>query len=468
MKKLKWLIVTILLCIGFQCTNVFGSSFESVSQIQFDNIYNNISNGKSQFYSFILPNSGHVKIEINGNIENLNGTIYDSSQKYLCGFSTVWNEFSQSISYVYDVDLTKGKYYLVFQNSSGKYSINLRFTDAMESFTENGNGLNNSIYSAVPISIGISYRGQIAQNDSSDVYRIDIQKSGIYTLNADANMQCVDYTLYDISGNVVWNYSSGHNFNKEIKISRNISLEIGKYYFNVSQRNFSGIYSFCFSSHSHEYDEGNIIKNPTCTECGKKVFTCKICGETYNEDIPCIQHKWNKGKVVKKPTFNSNGVYEYTCDYCHNHKKESISKLSSTSKICISNINYRINQNNTAQVIGIVKNRRISKIVIPSYIKVYDVKFNVTSITPKAFYKNTTITSVYIGSNIEFIGDYAFYNMQRLKYIKVTGTRLKSVGRYAFYPNNTSKIYIPKSKYSTYKRLINKSRIGKNQKYVRF
>ena len=103
-----------------------------------------------------MPNSGHVKIEINGNIENLNGTIYDSSQKYLCGFSTVWNEFSQSISYVYDVDLTKGKYYLVFQNSSGKYSINLRFTDAMESFTENGNGLNNSIYSAVPISIGIS------------------------------------------------------------------------------------------------------------------------------------------------------------------------------------------------------------------------------------------------------------------------------------------------------------------------
>ena len=238
MKKLKWLIVTILLCIGFQCTNVFGSSFESVSQIQFDNIYNNISNGKSQFYSFILPNSGHVKIEINGNIENLNGTIYDSSQKYLCGFSTVWNEFSQSISYVYDVDLTKGKYYLVFQNSSGKYSINLRFTDAMESFTENGNGLNNSIYSAVPISIGISYRGQIAQNDSSDVYRIDIQKSGIYTLNADANMQCVDYTLYDISGNVVWNYSSGHNLNKEIKISRNISFEIGKYYFNVSQRNY--------------------------------------------------------------------------------------------------------------------------------------------------------------------------------------------------------------------------------------
>ena len=36
----------------------------------------------------------------------------------------------------------------------------------------------------------------------------------------------------------------------------------------------------------HEYDDGKITKEPTCTEEGEKTFTCEFCGDSYTEAIP--------------------------------------------------------------------------------------------------------------------------------------------------------------------------------------
>lgn len=44
------------------------------------------------------------------------------------------------------------------------------------------------------------------------------------------------------------------------------------------------------SQHDHEYTE-TILTNPTCTEKGEKELTCKICGESYKEEISATGHK---------------------------------------------------------------------------------------------------------------------------------------------------------------------------------
>ena len=38
----------------------------------------------------------------------------------------------------------------------------------------------------------------------------------------------------------------------------------------------------------HEWDKGTVLKNPTATEEGLKVYTCLVCGDTKNESIPVV------------------------------------------------------------------------------------------------------------------------------------------------------------------------------------
>ena len=43
---------------------------------------------------------------------------------------------------------------------------------------------------------------------------------------------------------------------------------------------------------THEWDEGKVTKEPTCTEAGEKLLTCTKCGETKTEPIPAKGHHY--------------------------------------------------------------------------------------------------------------------------------------------------------------------------------
>ncbi len=47
--------------------------------------------------------------------------------------------------------------------------------------------------------------------------------------------------------------------------------------------------------HGHDWDEGEITKQPTATEKGEKTYTCKLCGATKTEEIPPLG-------VIDEPT----------------------------------------------------------------------------------------------------------------------------------------------------------------------
>jgi len=125
-------------------------------------------------------------------------------------------------------------------------------------------------------------------------------------------------------------------------------------------------------THTHSYIE-EITKQPTCTEEGKKTFTCD-CGDTYTEIIPAkghtevidkavpatcttdgktegshcyvcgkvikaqtvikaTGHKYDDGKITKQPTCTETGVKTYTCSECGATKAETIKANGHTEVI---------------------------------------------------------------------------------------------------------------------------------------
>lgn len=63
----------------------------------------------------------------------------------------------------------------------------------------------------------------------------------------------------------------------------------------------------------HDYDV--VTEAATCHTDGKKTYTCKNCGDTYEETLPAdpTLHQWNDGEVTTAATCTSEGVMTYTC-----------------------------------------------------------------------------------------------------------------------------------------------------------
>lgn len=79
--------------------------------------------------------------------------------------------------------------------------------------------------------------------------------------------------------------------------------------------------------HIHDYGDGIVTTEPTCTEAGEKTFTCPGCGNSYTEEIPATGHSYDAGVVTTAPTCTEAGVKTYTCSGCGTTKTESVAAL---------------------------------------------------------------------------------------------------------------------------------------------
>ena len=66
----------------------------------------------------------------------------------------------------------------------------------------------------------------------------------------------------------------------------------------------------------HKWGSWHTVKEPTCTQKGKKEHTCKYCGEVRTESIEKLGHKWGKWKVTKEATCIKQGTRRRTCQRC--------------------------------------------------------------------------------------------------------------------------------------------------------
>ena len=86
---------------------------------------------------------------------------------------------------------------------------------------------------------------------------------------------------------------------------------------------------------THTWDDGTVTTAPTCISKGTKHYTCTLCGETRDEEMPIVQHTWDDGTVTTAPTVFKNGVKTYTCTTCNNVKTKKIAKLKPTIKLSV-------------------------------------------------------------------------------------------------------------------------------------
>ena len=80
----------------------------------------------------------------------------------------------------------------------------------------------------------------------------------------------------------------------------------------------------------HQWDDGNVTKEATCTEAGEITYTCTRLitnigdGATRTETIPALGHDWDAGVVTTAATCTTDGVKTYTCSRCGTTKTETI------------------------------------------------------------------------------------------------------------------------------------------------
>ena len=264
------------------------------------------------------------------------------------------------------------------------------------------------------------------------------------------------------------------------------------------------------------------IKNNKKATCLEEGYTgdryCMICEEIVNKGsvIPKTDHTWNLGTITKKPTSTTEGIRTYKCKVCNITKTETIpatgsttggttkpnatskptaapttaNKPAATSKptgtatdngtdtdthvkgdyVTVSSGVYMVTKPGSSATEGEVAfaGAGSAKVTIPATVTVDGKTYKVTSIAAKAFYGNTTIKKVTIGSNIVKIGKAAFYKCKNLKKVTIKSTKLttKSVGAKAFKGiYKKAQFKVPKKLLKTYKKMLIKKGANKKSKF---
>ncbi|MCD8009640.1 MAG: fibronectin type III domain-containing protein [Lachnospiraceae bacterium] len=308
-------------------------------------------NDASDNYKFTIGSSGRVVFNIAAYIEKISFYLYDSDGNTVSSKTGIsWNTTSGQSTTTITCDLTKGTYYFavsIWNLYTGNYTFSYTFTSAGESITETGNGTNNSIAAASSISVGTTYKGQLALNDETDIYKFTASSDTYYDLSSTAYIEKVHYYIYDSSGNEVWkntyvgwNSTIGYSL-----VEDSILLDAGTYYFAVTRYNSSttGNYTFKISKHSHSYTtditaattsaNGTITK--TCSGCGytktstiRKIKTVKLSTTTYTYNgkarKPTVTVTDSKGNTISSSY--------YTVKYASGRKNVGTYKVTVTFK----------------------------------------------------------------------------------------------------------------------------------------
>lgn len=95
----------------------------------------------------------------------------------------------------------------------------------------------------------------------------------------------------------------------------------------------------------HSYDNGVVKVKATCTQSGKKIFTCTKCSHSYSKTIAAVGHNYRT--KVTRATFDQSGSCVNYCSICGIVKsKKQIPKIKS---IKLSRISYTYTGENLAK-----------------------------------------------------------------------------------------------------------------------
>lgn len=96
----------------------------------------------------------------------------------------------------------------------------------------------------------------------------------------------------------------------------------------TNDKQFDFIVTYPVECTNHDWDEGVITTEPTCTTKGVKTFTCNNCKTTKTEEVKALGHDYSKDWTIdKKATCTEEGSKSHHCTRC-----DSKSDITSISK----------------------------------------------------------------------------------------------------------------------------------------
>lgn len=230
------------------------NSFEAANLLTFGTEYQGqlAVNDTADFYKFVMPESGRVKLKVTTTMGYTWYTLYDSVETEIWG-----DDYNKGVEG--ELYLKAGTYYCVVskRNDYGNYSFSVSYDESGESFKENEATNNNSFENASDITFGTDYKGQLALNDTADYYKFVLTESGKINIKVTTTMGYTWYTLYNEVESEVWgdDYTNG--------VDGMTYLTAGTYYFVISKKNDYGNYSFkaTFESADESFKESQSTMN---------------------------------------------------------------------------------------------------------------------------------------------------------------------------------------------------------------
>ena len=172
-------------------------------------------------------------------------------------------------------------------------------------------------------------------------------------------------------------------------------------------------------------------------------------------------------KDNKTPEINKEKSEDELINIKVNKLKKGIIVKGKKAKYKITKIVYKNGKvvRGTAKLMNPLSKKNKS-FAVADYIKVNGVKFKVTAINKKAFYKNKKLKKVTIGKYIVSIGAKAYAGCKKLKKINIKSKKLKKVGKAAFKGiSKKAVIKTPKKLKKKYKKLLLKKGVKKTVKF---
>ncbi len=289
---------------------------------------------------------------------------------------------------------------------------------------------------------------------------IEIPQS-VKTLGNRAFSNCNNLTSIVIPCNV--KIIEGFCFNECLNLE---SVEIE----NGVEKLENGVFCYCKSLTKIIIPDSviNISKIRTFDGCDSLIIYAnpesfaRMYADTEKIRFNCLKHLWDEGIITLEPTVTEQGEKLFTCKTCKTIKTEIIAKLPvpQTGKtITNSDASYKVAKSGktdgTVQYSATKKSK--TTITIPDTVTIDGITYKVTAISKNAFKNSKKLKKVIIGKNVTKIEANAFNGCKNLKTITVKSTKLKSVGKNAFKGIHAkAKIKVPSSKLKKYKKLMSK------------
>lgn len=82
-----------------------------------------------------------------------------------------------------------------------------------------------------------------------------------------------------------------------------------------------------FASENHRWGAPKVEKEGSCTEDRVEVRACEVCQRRERYTIEAPGHSWDQGTILREPTCMKEGLVEYTCIRCSETRTQETPKL---------------------------------------------------------------------------------------------------------------------------------------------